>query len=231
MEKKNTILLTVIAIATLLVAVVGATFAYFTATLQTDTSQGGKTTEVTSKTIVTAKMKLGADVSPTETVYPGYKVVKTVDISGSGDANSAEVKAQIVLKPSVPSQFGTDIKYYVYKTKTSEKDTAGVTCGKPEEKTGTVSETDATITHFMETICTNNTDDILVANGSGNLSGTTPVNISIDPVKYNTADTYYILIEYYNSDSVQNPTVGEDGIDNSQAGKTFSVEIDFKEVA
>ena len=36
MEKKNTILLTVIAVATLLVAVVGATFAYFTA-------QGGTT--------------------------------------------------------------------------------------------------------------------------------------------------------------------------------------------
>ena len=33
MERKNTILLTVIAIATLLVAVVGATFAYFTATI------------------------------------------------------------------------------------------------------------------------------------------------------------------------------------------------------
>ena len=31
MEKKNTVLLTVIAIATLLVAMVGATFAYFTA--------------------------------------------------------------------------------------------------------------------------------------------------------------------------------------------------------
>ena len=35
MEKKNTILLTVIAVATLLVAVVGATFAYFTATATT----------------------------------------------------------------------------------------------------------------------------------------------------------------------------------------------------
>ncbi len=38
MEKKNTILLTVIAVATLLVAVVGATFAYFTA-------QGGTTSQ------------------------------------------------------------------------------------------------------------------------------------------------------------------------------------------
>lgn len=36
MERKNTMLLTVIAIATLLVAVVGATFAYFTATIESD---------------------------------------------------------------------------------------------------------------------------------------------------------------------------------------------------
>lgn len=38
-NKKNTLLLTVIAIATLLVAVVGATFAYFSAQVQTDESE------------------------------------------------------------------------------------------------------------------------------------------------------------------------------------------------
>ena len=41
MERKNTMLLTVIAVATLLVAVVGATFAYFTAT-----SKGENSTEI-----------------------------------------------------------------------------------------------------------------------------------------------------------------------------------------
>ena len=45
MEKKNTILLTVIAVATLLVAVVGATFAYFTATTQTGTGAGTTATD------------------------------------------------------------------------------------------------------------------------------------------------------------------------------------------
>ena len=40
MEKKNMVLLTVIAVATLLVAVVGATFAYFTATV-TDSRDSG----------------------------------------------------------------------------------------------------------------------------------------------------------------------------------------------
>jgi len=46
MDKKNTLLLTVIAIATLLVAVVGATFAYFTA--QTGTGQSAKINVTTS---------------------------------------------------------------------------------------------------------------------------------------------------------------------------------------
>ena len=47
MEKKNTVLLTVIAIATLLVAVVGATFAYFSANVTS--------TEKTTVTTTTAK--------------------------------------------------------------------------------------------------------------------------------------------------------------------------------
>ena len=41
MEKKNMVLLTVIAVATLLVAVVGATFAYFTATITDNRDEGG----------------------------------------------------------------------------------------------------------------------------------------------------------------------------------------------
>ena len=50
MEKKNTMLLTVIAVATLLVAVVGATFAYFSLTV--DTKGYTKTTaEVTSESV------------------------------------------------------------------------------------------------------------------------------------------------------------------------------------
>ena len=50
MERKNTILLTVIAVATLLVAVVGATFAYFTATIQDDrtTENGNGTANITA---------------------------------------------------------------------------------------------------------------------------------------------------------------------------------------
>ena len=57
MEKKNTVLLTVIAIATLLVAVVGATFAYFSA----DT-----TTNNNAEVTVTGKTAAAADVFKSE---------------------------------------------------------------------------------------------------------------------------------------------------------------------
>lgn len=83
MEKKNTILLTVIAIATLLVAVVGATFAYFTATV---TNEGTDKTQTVVKTATLGitykqgtKVDLGADV------LPGKTVTNTFDLENTGD--------------------------------------------------------------------------------------------------------------------------------------------------
>ena len=60
MEKKNALLLTVIAVATLLVAVVGATFAYFTAT---STGTKEQTVEVTTDTINEAEFTPGLAIS------------------------------------------------------------------------------------------------------------------------------------------------------------------------
>lgn len=61
MDKKNTLMLTVIAVATLLVAVVGATFAYFTAS-----ENAGGTTTVTAKT---EKVGSVAVNNPTTAMY------------------------------------------------------------------------------------------------------------------------------------------------------------------
>lgn len=60
MDKKNTLLLTVIAIATLLVAVVGATFAYFSAQVGTSKQADIK---VTTNTTDTATMKINGDIN------------------------------------------------------------------------------------------------------------------------------------------------------------------------
>ena len=74
MDKKNTLLLTIIAVATLLVAVIGATFAYFTATAEAGTHEVQVTTpkaqtasidnstSIVSTTITGAQMEqLGVD--------------------------------------------------------------------------------------------------------------------------------------------------------------------------
>ncbi len=61
MERKNTLLLTVIAVATLLVAVVGATFAYFTAT----SNEGGRSRLTVNTNSVDQTTATGTDVALT----------------------------------------------------------------------------------------------------------------------------------------------------------------------
>ena len=69
MERKNTVLLTVIAVATLLVAVIGATFAYFTATaggsgttpVSVQTSSSGSST-FTSTSLTKASSELPSTI-------------------------------------------------------------------------------------------------------------------------------------------------------------------------
>lgn len=214
MEKKNTILLTVIAIATLLVAVVGATFAYFTATVNTtgDTTP----TTITTKTLASATMDLGSQVVG-ENVLPGYKVVKTVTLKGVGeDQNSAAIKTQITLTPSVTA-FADHVKYTVYEVATADVATLGISCAAPVTETGTTADG---LSHYMSTACTIPADTTVKATGT--FTGTTPViidNISVD----NTTDlTYYVLIEYVND---------EDADQNDEQGETFTVDISFKEVA
>ena len=64
MDKKNTMLLTVIAVATLLVAVVGATFAYFSVSNSTVT---GTTVDATVSQVGTVTLSGGADLDLTVT--------------------------------------------------------------------------------------------------------------------------------------------------------------------
>lgn len=101
MDKKNTMLLTVIAVATLLVAVVGATFAYFSLT----TTGNGGTTTVTSNvgklptiTVNGSKETLNLNLTTTDMAKPdvatNYYAIKGTDSndskSGGKWSNSAQ---------------------------------------------------------------------------------------------------------------------------------------------
>ena len=92
MDKKNTMLLTVVAVATLLVAVVGATFAFFTAQ---NTASGSTTVTTTTETIgavtvsnPTPAMKIKLAAAHMQETEQGAKYWAT---AGTGDfATSAE---------------------------------------------------------------------------------------------------------------------------------------------
>ncbi len=77
MDKKNTILLTVIAVATLLVAVVGATFAYFSVTTSSEgysaTTVTGQTGKIPTITVTNPNKNLTLNVSATEMAQENAK--------------------------------------------------------------------------------------------------------------------------------------------------------------
>ena len=93
MEKKNTLLLTVIAIATLLVAVVGATFAYFQAQLGSSASASVTvTTQSTDQlTFTAAALVVGpatqANFGPSDTSLSDTKSA-SVALNASADASA-----------------------------------------------------------------------------------------------------------------------------------------------
>lgn len=204
MEKKNTVILAIIAVATLLIGVVGATFAYFTATVNT-TNEENSTTNVKTSTLVSASMDFGPLVTSTNAL-PGYKALKTVTVKGAGKAGDQPVAAVITLTPNV-SGFGNHVKYSLYKVATSDVTSKGVTCTESKPVAG--------IKAYDEMTCDVTKAGTPIANGV--FTGTTPVRTNVS-VSYNDDDTYYLVVEYENDPAAPQ---------NDEQGKTFSVAINF----
>ena len=114
MEKKNMVLLTVIAVATLLVAVVGATFAYFTATSTT----GGNDTTTSATTAQLATLSWTAEeTGRSPQVYPGFKAFQAYTLAAGGTGSA---RYQLTLTATVDPAFKSgDVTYSIYKA-TSE---------------------------------------------------------------------------------------------------------------
>ena len=113
MEKKNMVLLTVIAVATLLVAVVGATFAYFTATSTTT----GNDTTTSAKTAQLATLSWTAeDTGRSPQVYPGFKAFQAYTLAAGGTGSA---RYQLKLTANVDPAFKSgDVTYSIYKSTT-----------------------------------------------------------------------------------------------------------------
>src|SRR5574344_953774 len=143
MEKKNMVLLTIVAVATLLVAVVGATFAYFSASVGGTGNTSNNTSTVTTKIIAGVNYE-GSAVYTNAAAYPGAKGVQKFVVSkptGTIDS-SASIKYRVILTPTVDSAFNSDITYSVYKTTTPATQTVTATTGTVTNTSGKYSVSD-----------------------------------------------------------------------------------------
>ena len=246
MEKKNTILLTIIAIATLLVAVVGATFAYFTAQVTTDNQNNNQTT-VETAALVNASMNMG-DKIEVANALPGFQTFKTIDIKGSCKFDDAtkctDVNTVITLTageditsfvPTGVTDGTSHVKYTLYKkdnNSTSANKDAKINCTNINDdgshKNTNMSEN---ITQTGEDGTTQVPSNItkywdagvctpevgLTEVKTGYFIDNTPIT-ELVTVKASTNDTYYLLIEYINDE-----TAAQD----EEQGKKFTINIDF----
>ena len=195
MEKKNVIFLSVIAVATLLTAVIGTTFAYFTANITTSNAANSNTT-VKTKVIAGAVMDMGSKIEATG-VYPGYKTVKPITVTGSGVADSQPANATITVTPSLGA-FASDVTWKLYKSSTA------ITCTSSPVTTGTQYYDNATCKNLEGA-------EVVIDNGAAAAKSLNVV------VSYNTKDSYYLVVEYANK-SDQTAT---------QSGQSFSIDMSF----
>ncbi len=197
MEKKNVIFLSVIAVATLLTAVIGTTFAYFTANITTSNA-GNSNTKVTTKVIAGAVMDMGSKIEATG-VYPGYKTVKPITVTGSGVADSQPANATITITPSLGA-FASDVTWKLYKSSTA------ITCTSSPVTTGTQ--------YYDNASC-----DVSKA-GEPVLTGGATAKTYDVTVAYNTKDSYYLVVEYANNENQTATQAGQSfSIDMSFAPK------------
>ena len=125
------VLLTVIAVATLLVAVVGATFAYFTAT--STTSGNEKTTSATTAQLATLSWTAD-ETGRSPQVYPGFKAFQAYTLAAGGTGSA---RYQLKLTANVDPAFKSgDVTYSIYKA-TSEVTSSLFTPGNANVDTTT----------------------------------------------------------------------------------------------
>lgn len=213
MERKNTILLTVIAIATLLVAVVGATFAYFTATI-TDNRDGDANKGQTniqagqvSNTTVVASVDGAAGNFTASDVFPGHKEVAALSVTANGAAGS-KTAVDFIYEVTTNELGASNVKVGLYKS-TTKIETGTSNYFACEKKTA--EGTDGATNYFEECTAKSTGDLIKETTLTG---GAQTVTLGQDIITTTTADTdetvyYYVVVEFINQSSDQNAVMGK----------------------
>lgn len=204
MEKKNTILLTVIAVATLLVAVVGATFAYFTASSSV-TGDEASTGAIDTETVGSVGITQTTIGPSTNAIYPG--TMNYVGISVA--ATKSETEADFTLTYNVTGDvtlseaFAHDVEWRLYRVDASESE--------PVHCDPVTTTADPAGTQYSQT-CTEGTSlTSPVANGTITAGQTTGEVSYADQTASTTGGTayYYLVVEYPNKEESQNDDQGK----------------------
>ena len=225
MEKKNTILLTVIAVATLLVAVVGATFAYFTAA--NNPGDGATdTATVTTETVSAINVNSQAD-NTTYLSYPGGVSVFAAGVNISKTAASAGSSSTIAYGVNLKytNNTGTDLNYTIY-TATEEQ---ALALDADIDAGCTLQVTPSGGTNQYAYVCEQDAADFAslgTAGTTGKLAKNTAEEATIQVANesitvnseeaVNTSRYYYVVVDY--------PSTGDQTA--TDAGKQISLNIE-----
>lgn len=135
MEKKNTVLLTVIAVATLLVAVVGATFAYFTAANSTSGDAAGDVKVNTATEGASLQLNVNKVTGSNNIFYPGTKnfvgataSAQFKDNNAPTDGKEYNVSYTLTGTVTLAEAFATEVEWELYETET-DLSSGLITCG------------------------------------------------------------------------------------------------------
>ena len=212
MEKKNTILLTVIAVATLLVAVVGATFAYFTATSSVE-GEGNATGTIDTVNVGSVGITQTNIAASNNEIYPGTMnyVGTTISAEATGTEANYTLAYSLSGEVSVTTAFAHDITWKLYKVTASEA--TPVSCD-PVTATPNAGGTQYSQSCHLGTSLTGDS----VGDGSLVAEGTLTAGEKNSSISYaaGTVDTdggddyYYLVVEYPNKGVSQNDDQNKD---------------------
>ena len=252
MERKNTVLLTVIAIATLLVAVVGATFAYFTATSSSSVDDVGTASATTAK-VGGAKLEASSIKQVGKMDYPGGVLITGTKVELSkqeeGDQNDYEVTFDIGLTGI--NETTEEMNWYLFRIASdasSQDITNHVNCSLQTPTTGTETKyyyTGCEVTGAEGIISSEFSDYELVAYGKLN-GNTNEPGSSVSPTTENStfdgafeeakepvgltgqklATNGNKVYTYYLIVEFPNSEGSQNGAQNANFGKQISVSFD-----
>lgn len=213
MEKKNTILLTVIAVATLLVAVVGATFAYFTATANPDGNGGTDTVNTT--TVGDIDLEMAPVTVSNDLKYPGGFLVVGASVTATDSDTTNDFDLTYQLNGTISNGTATELTWTLYEVE-SQVATPVTGCTVNEVQVGeetrynyTGCTVDATILGGTEV----KTGTVAAATGEGLVTpGTATVTATGETLTSSNsgaATYYYLVVEYPNKESSQDADQGK----------------------